>query len=340
MDNRVEQLLNPSIYSDIVSITKGDTDFGCFKNKSVMITGAGQLLGYYIACAFLVSNDIYNTNTRLIAVDRDNALFKRYGKLTYRDDIDLRVSENYSDIRAGADYVIHTERFSGEATEEAVCNLLEYIKNSEATAVINSYADIYGEVFNGSIFITEEDMGYIDCAKRESACAQAQRTALSFAKKYASDNSLDIKLAVCSSIYGAREFDGDSSYVNLFLNAVLKHNLLVTQKDSEIKSLCYVTDAACALLKILTRGKSGELYNVSSGISASVKQVAEKCVKLFSDSDIKVIYKYNSKSSPLSPMAPTRQILNNSKLLSLGFTPKVSLDAGVARAVQIISEEK
>jgi FlaA1/EpsC-like NDP-sugar epimerase len=56
MDYTVKNLLSPYIYNDITDIYKTDK-FACFKNKTVLITGAGQLIGYYLTCVFLAGND-------------------------------------------------------------------------------------------------------------------------------------------------------------------------------------------------------------------------------------------------------------------------------------------
>lgn len=341
MEYEVKQLLNPYIYNDILSITNGDIDFTRFKNKTVLITGAGQLLGFYLACAFLINSDLNNTNTKVIAVDKSDVIFKKYGKLTFRNDIDFAVSNTYSDLQCDkADFVIHTESYVGLNNNSAISNLLDYIKTSSASAVINTYSDIYGDVYNGKSKISEEDIGYTDCSNPACHSIQSQRMAETFALKFAKDNNIDIKLSRLCTIYGPWEFNGNSSYINILSNALQKHNLLVGPNDCKTNSLCYVTDAASALLKILLNGESFETYNISAGYSASTKDFAEECVKIFSDYDIKVIYKGKSKETHLSPMSPTKNILDNTKILSLGFTPKVDLQMGIVRSAKIMAENK
>lgn len=166
MEYEVKQLLNPNLYSDIFSITDGSTVFSRFNNKTVLITGAGQLLGIYLASAFLINNDLSSAGTKLIAVDSSEDLFRKYGKLTNRADIDFIVSRDYSALHSvNADFVIHTENLSALDPEPAVINLLNYIKRTGARAVINTYSDVYGDVFNGKDKICEDDMGYVNPAK-------------------------------------------------------------------------------------------------------------------------------------------------------------------------------
>lgn len=339
MEYEVKQLLNPNLYSDIFSITDGSTDFSRFNNKTVLITGAGQLLGIYLASAFLINNDLSSAGTKLIAVDSSEDLFRKYGKLTNRADIDFIVSRDYSALHSvNADFVIHTENLSALDPEPAVINLLNYIKRTGARAVINTYSDVYGDVFNGKDKICEDDMGYVNPAKPESRNIQAQRTAESLALRLCGEEGLDISLSRSPLIYGATNFNGESKHVELIAKAIRGQNLEVNPDDGIPKSYCYVTDAAEGILTVLLNGAKGEIYNISSNYIASTSLIAQSCVKIFSDKELKVVTKGTLK--PTSPISPTIKVLDNAKLVSIGFTPKVSIGNGIVRIAKIISEVK
>ncbi len=336
MEYEVKKLLKPNLYNDIETIAKNENDFSPFKNKTILIIGAGELLGFYFSCAFLVSNDINSTNVKIIAVDKSDEIFKQYGKLTYRNDIEFVVSENYSNLATiSADFVIHTKK---PKNDNEITNILGLIKNNKSSAVICSCSDIYGDVFNGRDTICETDMGYCNCYNSEYRDIQAQRIFESTALILAKEHQLDIKLAHMCRIFGYSGFSENDRCEKIFSDVTNKHNIVIEQGDNIVESYIYVTDAVTALLKILISGKNAEIYNVSSGIVASNHIIAQYCVKMFSDLAIKIVYK--NKLKTLSPMASTLKILENEKLKSIGFEPKVDLQNGIVKSVKVLLEEK
>ncbi len=336
MEYEVKNLLKSNLYNDIEKIAKTENDFSEFKNKTVLITGAGELLGFYLSCAFLISNDVNATNAKIVAVDKSDEIFKRYGKLTYRNDIEFIVSGNYSNLASvSADFVISAQI---PENDSEIINILELIKNNKSSAVICSRSEIYGDVFNGRDTICETDMGYCDCCNPDCRDIQTQRIFESTALVLAREHQLDIKLAHMCRIFGYRGFYDNDRCEKIFSDVSNKHNIVIEKCDNIVESYIYVTDAVTSVLKILNSGKSAEIYNVSSGIVASAHVIAQYCVKMFSDLAIKIVYK--NKLKTLSPMAPTLKILENEKLKSIGFEPKVDLQNGIVNSVKIFLEEK
>ena len=337
MEYEVKKLLSPNLYSDILSITEGSTDFSRFNGKTVLITGAGELLGIYLATALLINNDINSADTKVNAVDAGEDIFRRYGKLTNRNDIDFIVSRDYSALLSvSADFVIHTESFVKLDSEAALINLLAFIKQSSARALINTYSGVYGDVFNGKDVIFEDDMGYVNPADPSSRYIQAQRMAESLALRLYRTDGIDISLSRSSLIYGATEFGGESRHIQIITEALRGRTIVIDSDDSTPQSYIYITDAAEALLTVLLDGKQAEIYNIASGYIGAPSLFAHHCVKLFSDKELTV----EAKGSPkvISPISPTIKVLDNSKLCALGFTPKVSVSNGIVRSAKILSE--
>ena len=333
MEYEVKNLLKKKLYNDILSIVDGEANFTEFKNKTVVITGASKPLGYYLACAMLISNDLYATDISIVAVDASDGLFESYGKLTYRKDIDFIVSRDYSELIATrADFVIHGESFK-KLDSDSVINLLDFIKKHRTTAVICTDSEVYGDVFNGRDRIFETDMGYSDFTNPALNSVQTQRMTESLAIRLANDCSLDIKLARLCRIYGV---DGeDSTFGEILDNTVHGRNLVVDLKFSMPQSYCYVTDAAEAVLTVLLSGRPAEIYNIASNCIASSFHIASECVELYPEKEMKLISKGKA---ALSPMAATLPVLDITKLCTLGFTPRVELRDGVKRCVEIYAE--
>ncbi len=336
MENEVKMILNTNLYEDILRIAQSGIDFSEFNNKTVLISGAGELLGFYLVCALLISNDINGTNAKIITLDKDDSIFKLYGKLTYRNDIDFIVSSDFSNLQNNkADFFIHTQKPESEAE---ICNIIKYIKTVKSNSVICSFSDVYGDVFNGQDIISEEDIGYCDSYKPESRSIQIQRLFETAAITAAKEFNLDIKPVRLCQVFGYREYGSKNDYIRIFKNVADKKNIEITRSDKTLSSYIYVTDAAEALFTVLAKGKSTEIYNISSGFVASNHIIAKYCVKLFENLGIKIIYK--DKETTLSPMAPTLDALDNSKLKSLGFTAKTDMQNGIVRSIKNLYEER
>ncbi|MCR5653591.1 MAG: hypothetical protein K6F88_07290, partial [Ruminococcus sp.] len=308
MEFEVNKLLPPYLYNDLLALSKRLT-LTPFRGKTVVITGASSPLGIYLSCALLINNDLNSTGTHVIAADTDDKLFARYGKLTYRGDIDFVVSRDYSYFGCdSADYIIHTQSFEQLEKFEAAVNLMRFIESSKSTAVIAVGAEVYGDVFNGKSKISEQDIyGYADFSKPESFNIQVDRMVQSLAVKLARDKNLDLKLAIMSQIYGA----GTKKYYEI-LNNVQNSRSVVAEQSEKPETVIYLADAAAALFTVLLNGANGEVYNIASDDVLSPVILAEKCSEYIYGGELKVIHK--GRQAALSPMSPNLRIFDNSKL--------------------------
>ena len=157
MEFEVNRLLSPYLYNDILSSIKR-TDFSAFTGKTVLITGASKPLGYYLACALLINNDLNSEGAKIIAVDSSDKLMEKFGKLTYRGDIDFVVTRDYSYLGGErADIVIHTEDITELEPFTASLNLLRFITSNRAKAAIAEKGR--DNVINGTIGALLDDEG-------------------------------------------------------------------------------------------------------------------------------------------------------------------------------------
>ena len=333
MEFEVNKLLPPYLYDDILRLAKR-LNLNTFSDKTIIITGASSPLGIYLSCALLINNDLNAANTKIIAADTDDRIFSRYGKLTYRGDIDFVVSRDYSYFGCdSADYIIHTQSFDELEKFDAAVNLFGFIENSRASAIITVGTDVYGDVFNGKSKISEQDIyGYTDFSKAENFNIQAERMVQSLAVKLARDKGIDLKLAVMSEIYGA----GIRHYHDIFSN--VQGNRSVTADSSEKPvTVIYLADAAAALFTVLLKGMNGEVYNIASDDILSPVILADKCSEYIYGGELKIIHK--GRQAALSPMSPNLGIYDNTKLKALGFTPEFDLKSGIIRTLNIMSEK-
>lgn len=336
MKYQLKEILSQQLYEDILTIYNADIDFSVFKDKSVLITGGEKPLGFYLACAFLIANDLAENNTKVFVVGREKSLFEKYGKINSREDIDFAVSNYYSNIQnKSTDYIIHTDSTVSKDYFENIKNIFNYCNNTKATSMV--FCDdmqLYGSVYNSKSKILETDEGYVNLKNEKDFPIQAQRMAETFGKQFALENQLNIKFARlchCISTSGFSDTENNSDLV-----AAIGMGVPI-KTDEEIKSFCYVTDMAEALLWILLKGENNSVYNVSSGCDTSTRYIADVCRQLYPEIKSKKSEESKNISNDysVSPLSTTRFILDNSELLKLGFKPKVSLAEGIKRMIKI-----
>lgn len=347
--------LHPYIYEDIKTISESKIDWPRLKNKTVFITGGSGFIAFYIVCAILIRNDLFGSNTKVIALvrSRENAE-KKYGELVCRDDLELLVQDVCSPIECErADFVIHAASQASayyfendpagtiDANLTGTSNVLEYAKNSqsESTLIVSSLK-VYGSVYNGKSSISEDDLGYIDIDSYKNCYAQGKRAAETLGCCYAQQYSMNVTIARPAYIYGPAKIDDDRVWAQFIANVVRKQNILLKSNGAALRSFCYVTDTAVALLKIMLDGKCATPYNIATPKSdVTIRGFAKSAVEAFPELGLTLSFANpdDEKEPVSSPMSATPEILDASRLNELGWSAEVDLTEGIKRSVKIVS---
>ena len=102
----------------------------------------------------------------------------------------------------------------------------------------------------------------------------------------------------------------------------------------QIRSYCYCLDCASAILKVLLRGKVGNVYNISNRNSIiSIKDMAEILVK---HAGIKLVMDVPSEEEKkvFNPMINSS--LNSDSLYELGWEGLFDAETGFAHTINIL----
>lgn len=354
MDYKVQDMIHPYIYEDIKKISDADIDWSRFKNKTLLLTGAGGFIGYYLTCAILIRNDVYGDNITMIALERDMGFMeKRFGDLLKREDLVVLIQDVCSDLDCQrADFVIHAASQASayffehdpvgtiDANLTGTTKVLEYAKKSkaESTLVISSLK-IYGALHNGKNDIMEEDIGYLNLDDYKNCYAQGKRAGETLSCCFSKQYDMNIKIARPSYIYGPSRIDDDRVWAQFIANIVRKQDILLKSNGATLRSFCYVTDTATAFLKILLDGENCTPYNIANPASnVTIRNFAKAATEVFPELNMKLVFENpeDAKEPEPSPMAQTPEILNAERLNSIGWQPQVSLKDGIKRAVKIV----
>ena len=354
---RVKECVKKSVYSDLLEIA--GSDLGMLENSTVLVTGAGGFIGFYLCASLLTHNDLNNSGIKVIALIRNEERARqKYGELLKRGDITLCVQDVTEPIKAEkADFVIHAASQASNiqfetdpvgtinANLSGTINVLEYAKKSQSKAVLLvSSLKVYGALYGGSDKIREDDIGYLDVTSYKNCYAMGKRAGETLGASYCREYGIHVKIARPAYIYGAASLDDDRVWAQFIANAVRRENILLKSNGAALRSFCYVTDTVKAMLHILQFGEDVTPYNISNEASdVLIRDFAEAVCRAFPERGITLSFQ-NPGDEKLpetvaSPLRAVPEVLDNSRLRNTGWEPKVDLTEGIKRAVSVLEEQ-
>lgn len=358
MDYKLKDCLKKSVYNDLFEIASSNVDWAKLSNSTVLITGAGGFIGFYLVAALLLRNDLHDDNITVLALVRNKEKAKeKFGTLLKRGDLELCVQDVTTPIESKrADYVIHAASQASNIQFETdpvgtinanllgTTNVLDYAKSSNAKAtLIVSSLKVYGVLYGEKQNISEEDMGYLDFTSYKNCYAMGKRASETLAASYCREYGMNIKIVRPSYIYGASSLDDDRVWAQFIANVVRKEDILLKSNGAANRSFCYVSDTVTALLFVLLNGENVFPYNISNEASdTTIRNFAKTACDVFPERNIKLVFANpqdaQEPKTEVTPLSQIPEILCNARLKSLGWEPKVSLTEGIRRSVAVLEE--
>ena len=130
------------------------------------------------------------------------------------------------------------------------------------------------------------------------------------------------------NVYGLDKTVSLGKNVLGYMISLLKQNQDIKLYDGGnfLKDYMYVEDICKAIKLILDNGKLNEIYNISSGVSLSFREIIETAKDLTKSQSniIDILFLDNQKFIQVKNMT-----LNNNKLSSLGFSCSMNLNKGL-----------
>lgn len=357
MDYKVKDCVKKSIYTNLEDIANAPISWDKLRGKTLLLTGAGGFIGYYMTCGILLRNDLYGDNIKVLALERfGDFAKKKFGKLLERDDVELIVQDITVPIKAErADFVIHAASQASNieferdpvgtisANLSGTENALNFAKDSNAEAsLIVSSLKVYGTLYTGKPYIEEDDNGYVDFTSYKNCYAIGKRAAETLAASYAKQYGMNIRIVRPSYIFGASRLDDDRVWAQFIANIVRGQDILLKSNGATNRSFCYVTDTVTAMLHVLLDGENCVPYNISNVASnTTIRGFAQAACEVFPERNMKLAFA-NPEDEIMpepSPSDPTPEIMDNKRIRSIGWEPRVDLKEGIRRAVAILEEE-
>lgn len=346
------KISNPVVDRDMHEIIDSNIEWAQFRNAGILITGINSMIGTYLVFLFVTLNKLMHLNANIFGLTRSlsksKAIFKGcedYGLKYINQDVTDKI-EICDDI----DYLFH---FAGNASPSSILNdpvgilkanivgtfnILELAKRKSPRAVLfASTREVYGKTDFESL--SETSFGAIDPMESRNCYPESKRAVEAIAKAYFNQYHIPTYSARIAHTFGPGiKIDNDGRVMADFIgDAVAGKDIILTSDGKAQRAFIYITDVILGLLFIILKGKPGEAYNLSNERETfMIRDIAEKICKL-SGEEIEVKFtKNNDKIGGYCNY--TRVQLDNSKIESLGFKPKVNLNDAIIRTLESFKE--
>ncbi|MBW5446517.1 NAD-dependent epimerase/dehydratase family protein [Cohnella sp. CFH 77786] len=199
----------------------------------------------------------------------------------------------------------------------------EGCRKAGAKLVFSSTAAVYGTVPAG-VGVTEHRR-----PNPTSPYGLSKKTAEDYIRLGGSSEGGGYSILRYSNVYGeGQTTEGEGGVIALFRDRIRRGLPLIIHGDgNQRRDFIHVDDVVQANLAAIGRG-SGGVYNISSGISVSIKQLATLCQKLSGHTDGCINEPPRPGDIRYSRLSPARA------RAELEWRPEIDLDAGLAALIK------
>lgn len=314
-------------------------------DKRILITGVSGFVGYHLLSEYNNSgykNEVLGVDLMEPAFDIGaNNSFKKINLLN-----ELKLNDLISDFKP--DYVIHLASFSkvSESWKSPIesfknntnifLNLIEAIRQNCPTSKLLSIgsSEEYGVVEAKQLPLKENNE-----LNPNSPYSVARVSQEWMSKVYAKGYGIDVIITRSFNHYGIMQQD------NFVLPSIVKQ-LCEIKKDKKsavisvgnievVRDFIHVKDVVAAYLHLLKNGKSGEVYNICTGRGVSLREV----INIISDK-LELTPEILINKELYRPNDNPIIIGDNTKLRSIGWSPKITLEEGLEELINFYLNQK
>lgn len=324
------------------------------EGKTILVTGATGLIGSAIVDAIIYHNKFANSKINVIAISRTEERIKeRFCNYLLNNEFSFYAHDISKplNISQKIDFIIHAAsnanpKFYSEKPVDTMLgnilganNLLNLsIKNNSKFLYVSS-GEVYGIADKKINGFDENYSGYIDFLNSRSCYPSSKRATETLCISYKQQYGIDVIIARPCHVYGVTALPNDNRIHKVFMEQALNGDNIILKSDGkQMRSYCNVIDAVSGILTILTKGLSGEAYNISTPNSnISIYELASIIAKQ-AQVDVKFDLPTNVEKKAFNPM--NNAILNSNKLLNLGWNPIYNAESGIEHTMKILRKIK
>lgn len=288
-------LETPVFKEDMEQIVQSDfIHWKRLDRKTVFITGATGLIGYYMTNALLYRNLTRGSDIRILALVRSEEKARAmYGEQLKsakgRLQFILGDLEDLPEIDEKVDYVIHgggptASRFFVEHPVETIrialngtIEILELSRKNHVEGMVYlSSMEVYGTNTNGQK-ITERSPAFLDTMAARNSYPESKRMCENLCVSYYSEYEVPVNVIRLTQTFGPGVTADDQRVFAQFMRSCISgDDIILLTEGKTRRSYLYLADAVTAILTVLLHDSYGEAYNAANEETyCSVKEMAE-----------------------------------------------------------------
>lgn len=321
------------------------------KGSHFLITGATGLIGVYLIDALMAYNRA-GAGITIHALGRSRekaeARLGEYFGNTHFSFIEHDARQPLPDLPM-TDYIIplasntHPLAYSQFPVETIEINVkgaehaLQKAVSCGATVLYPSTVEVYGNAKGEDVF-TEDYTGNLSLATARSCYTESKRLCEALCQSYISEKGTNVKIVRLSRVFGPTMLMSDSKASSQFIKKALDgEDIVLKSKGEQLFSYTYVADAVSAMMHVLIHGENGTAYNISNKhCDVRLKDFARFCAEWAGK---EVVFELPTETEQKGFSIAMRAILDNSRLMSLQWMPRYTMEAAVHRTLQILKEQ-
>ena len=154
-------------------------------------------------------------------------------------------------------------------------------------------------------------------------------------QSYITEEGVKVKLVRLSRVFGPTMLMSDSKASSQFIIKALKgEDIVLKSKGEQLFSYTYVADAVSAMLHVLIHGEDGVPYNIANkDCDVRLKDFARLCAE-WAKKD--VVFDLPSETEQKGFSIAMRAILDNQRLLAIGWQPGYDMKTAISRTLDIL----
>ena len=202
-----------------------------------------------------------------------------------------------------------------------------------------SSIEVYGQNRGDVEAFDESYCGFIDCNTARAGYPESKRVCEALCQSYRNQYGLSVCIARPSRVYGPTMLQEDNKATAQFIHNVLRGEDIVLKSDGKQRySYTYMLDVATAFLTVLLKGEDGQAYNVAD--PASIVTLGGLAEKMAEQNHCHVRYDIPSQSESAGFSHLKDGVMCADKLEALGWKALVSMNEGIAKTIQILSNHE
>jgi dTDP-glucose 4,6-dehydratase len=204
--------------------------------------------------------------------------------------------------------------------------LLDAAKNHKIKKFVQVSTDeVYGSIPQGS---WDENAPLLPNSPYSASKAAADL----LVRSYFVTHKLSVNVTRCSNNYGPRQ-DFEKLIPNFILKLISDEKVPVYGDGLNVRDWVFVNDHCLGIYLVLTKGLSGETYNIGGGTELTNIQLTKKLLKLMDKDESYINYVKDRLGHD------RRYSVNYAKIRDLGFSPSDSFEENLAQTVSWYQRE-